>query len=260
MSHEQKFGYYFFDSLEGSPMAATDGEIGKCEDVLFYDHSGRIGYFVVTTGNWLSHRKVLIAPDGIDAEKAKDLTPGKPEPIPTTLGRKKVKESPPYESDQPVSDEHQARLAAHYDWPQTVGTGGFAAPSLLASETIAGRVQSAPDPGEVEEKDTDNLRSAREILGYKLISRENTNVGEVSDVVLNRSLSALPYLRIKEPDLLRARNWILPWECIANFDLSPETIRTTVENAILHNAPEAPEEGEFTDNAMERAIRNYFQL
>ncbi|MFP4358608.1 MAG: PRC-barrel domain-containing protein [Puniceicoccaceae bacterium] len=239
-------------------MEATDGEIGECKDVLFYDRSGRIGYFVVRTGHWFSHRKVLIAPDGIDARKARDMAPGKGPAVPTSLSRRKIEESPPYESDRPVSDEYQERLAAHYGWPQTVGTGGFVAPSMLASETIAGRVQSGPDPSDVERKDSDNLRSARDILGYKVFSQESAAIGEVSDVVLDPKLSELPYLRIKESDLLRAKNILLPWERLTEFDLGSAHVRTTVGATILENAPEAPDAEEFSDSSVERAIRNYF--
>lgn len=152
------------------------------------------------------------------------------------------------------------RLSSHYGWPQTVGAGGFSAPAILASETIGGRTQSGPDPEEVEKTDAENLRSVREILGYTVISQDEADAGEVSDAVLNRSLTSLPYLRAKETDMLRSRNWIFPWECIASFDLTSQSIHTSVDNAILSNAPEAPEEGEFADGSVERAIRNYFQL
>lgn len=68
-------------------MEATDGEIGQCVDVLFYDLRGHVAYFVVETGKWFTHNEVLIAPTGIDEEKIRTLAPGCPEPIPSTLTR-----------------------------------------------------------------------------------------------------------------------------------------------------------------------------
>lgn len=260
MSQKQPFGFYFFDSLEGLPCESTEGDIGKTEDVLFYDHSGRIGYFVIKTGGWLSHRKVLVAPEGIDRAKARRTTPEKPNAIPTVLSREKIESSPPYESDRPVSDEYRKQLDAHYGWPQTVGAGGLTAPSVLVSEPIAPKSETAPDPEEIETEKAENLRSVREILQYRLTSHDSTEVGEISDAVLDRSLSALVYLCVKERDLLRPRSFILPWECIAHFDLASRSINTALERSILKNAPEAPAEDEFADNAVERAIRNYFNL
>ncbi|MFP4260235.1 MAG: PRC-barrel domain-containing protein [Opitutales bacterium] len=265
----RKFGFYFFDALEGIPVAATDGEIGKCADVLFYDQRGHVAYFVVDTGKWFSHNKVLIGPTAIDTGKVQAKASRPLGAIPSTLTREKVEASPPYDSEKPVSDEYRERLAEHYKWPYEVGDTALWGPSVFAGETVAGgpdsspatdRPDSPPDPEEVEEAGRNALRSAREIVGYRVISKDDTEIGKVSDVVLDTIFSALPYLRVRENAVLKPRDLIVPWECIAGFSLSAQDIRTTLDEAILSHAPEAPAEEEFSDSSVESAIRSYYQL
>jgi len=243
-------------------MEATDGEIGKCEDVLFYDKRGHVAYFVVETGNWFTHNKVLIAPPGIDREKTQAQAPGKLERIPSTLNREKVESSPPYDSDLPVSDEYRKRLALHYEWPPYVaGDASLWGPPLFASETVTPHsAASALDPSEVEDEGNHTLRSVKEVRGYTVMSKENTEIGEVSDLVLDATLSALPYLRVREKAVLRSRGLILPWECITEFSLDSRCVRTNLDDAILKNAPEAPGEEELSDSSVENSIRRYYQL
>lgn len=85
-------------------------------------------------------------------------------------------------------------------------------------------------------------------------------IGKVSDVVLDMTLYALPYLRVRENVPLRSRDLIVPWECIAEFSLAEQHIQTGLDDTILRNAPEAPEEEEASDSSVENAIRSYYQL
>lgn len=241
-------------------MEATDGEIGKCEDVLFYDKRGHIAYLVVETGKWFTHNKVLIAPAGIDSEETRARAPGALECIPSTLTREKVEASPSYDADKPVSDEYRERLADYYKWPYEVGDAALWGPSIFSSETAAGRPDSAPEPEEVEERGNDTLRSAKEVVGYKLMSKEGSEIGEVADLVLDTTLWSLPYLRVRESALVRPRELIVPWEYVEAFSLASENIQTSLDAAILKNAPEAPREEEFSDSELEASIRNYYRL
>ena len=49
-------------TLDGFSIHATDGEIGKVEDVYFDDNQWTIRYIVVRTGSWLFGREVLLSP------------------------------------------------------------------------------------------------------------------------------------------------------------------------------------------------------
>jgi sporulation protein YlmC with PRC-barrel domain len=57
--------------LKGSTINARDGEIGEVEDFYFDDEKWAIRYLVVSTGSWLSGRRVLISPISVgEADRA----------------------------------------------------------------------------------------------------------------------------------------------------------------------------------------------
>jgi len=88
----------------------------------------------------------------------------------------------------------------------------------------------------------------------------NNSRGSASDVVVDPMLSALPYLRVRDKALFKPRDFILPWECVAGFSLASEEIQTTIDGAILKNAPEAPEKEAFSDSSVESSIRSYYRF
>ena len=49
------------DTLPGSSVIATDGEIGYIRNFLFDDQSWTIRYLVVDVGGWLTRRAVVLA-------------------------------------------------------------------------------------------------------------------------------------------------------------------------------------------------------
>jgi hypothetical protein len=51
--------------LIGNNLDATDGEIGKVEDLYFDDQTWTIRYLIIKTASWLSEREVLISPQAL---------------------------------------------------------------------------------------------------------------------------------------------------------------------------------------------------
>ena len=85
------------NSLIGSRMVASDGEMGKVEEFYFDDQVWIIVYFVVKTGNWLSSRKVLISPYALIRGTHRSDT------FPVNLTREQIKNSPDIDTELPVS-------------------------------------------------------------------------------------------------------------------------------------------------------------
>ena len=88
--------------LRGFALLATDGVIGKVDDLYFDDEDWGIRYLVVNTGSWLSNRKVLISPIAVGHAgwMAKRL--------PVALTRAQVEGSPDIDTRKPVSRQHEA--------------------------------------------------------------------------------------------------------------------------------------------------------
>jgi hypothetical protein len=93
----------------GYDIAALDGTIGHVDDFLIDDHEWRLRYLVVDTRNWwFGGRKVVVAPSWIADVDWMHST------VHVDLTRDAMKESPPYDPDQPWSEHYAADLHEHY--------------------------------------------------------------------------------------------------------------------------------------------------
>lgn len=90
---------------------ATDGEIGTVSDVLVGDSDLKLRYLVIETGGWLSGCKVLLSTAWLSS-----VEPGK-ETVVVNIEKKRIQESPPYESGEVVDREYEARLHDYYGYP-----------------------------------------------------------------------------------------------------------------------------------------------
>ena len=119
-------------AIKGFTIEATDGPLGSVSDFLFDDDNWRIKWLVVDTGYWLPGRLVLIHPSAL----------GKPDAalrqFPVTLTKRQVTDSPSIATDQPVSQQMEARLHDYYGWDPAWGETYF------QSGAIASRLVPPP--------------------------------------------------------------------------------------------------------------------
>jgi sporulation protein YlmC with PRC-barrel domain len=101
--------------VEGCQIVATDGEIGRIDDIYFDDDQWVVRYLIVTTGDWLDERKVLISPYAV---KVTDWTA---RATIVNLTREQVARSPGIDTDKPVSRQHESEYHNYYGfqeyWP-----------------------------------------------------------------------------------------------------------------------------------------------
>jgi hypothetical protein len=84
-------------ALKGYTLNSLDGEIGTVKEFYFDDQHWTIRYLVADTGSWLSGRQVLISPYAMVAVNMEKKN------IEINLTKKKIEDSPPLDSDKPVS-------------------------------------------------------------------------------------------------------------------------------------------------------------
>jgi len=94
--------------VAGYSIHATDGHIGHVEDFIIGDEEWAVRYMVVDTRNWLPGRKVIIAPEWVTRIDWRGKV--------VSLGHSKeeVRESPPYDPNQPVNRQYELRLYDYY--------------------------------------------------------------------------------------------------------------------------------------------------
>ncbi|HWQ54326.1 MAG TPA: PRC-barrel domain-containing protein [Bryobacteraceae bacterium] len=162
--------------MTGHRIKAVDGDIGKVADWYFDDGSWAVRYLVADTGYWLPGRLVLLAPSVVASADQDEKV------IEVGLTRQQIKESPPADSDQPVSRRFEKELQQHYGWPAYwTAPAGFIAPTEM---DVMG---PGIIPAETDEQDIGgdpHLRSAKELSGYN-INATDGGIGSVQDLILD---------------------------------------------------------------------------
>jgi hypothetical protein len=91
---------------------ATDGEIGHVHDFIMDNEDWSVRYLVVDTRNWLPGRKVLLAPDWVDAVDWNEKK------VHVGLTKDGVKDSPEFDPDAPVNRQYEETLYDYYGRPK----------------------------------------------------------------------------------------------------------------------------------------------
>jgi sporulation protein YlmC with PRC-barrel domain len=155
-------------SILGFQVSAQDGELGHVHDCYFDDHDRIIRYFVVDTRKWLLGRRVLISPASVGAPDFEKRL------LPVNLTKTQVRHSPDFNTDLPVSLQHEELLAQHYEWPQYwdgLPFGSVVGMPLAAAEPVLDTPHGDP-----------HLRSVAEVRGYDAWS-QTVKVGTVKEII-----------------------------------------------------------------------------
>lgn len=180
--------------IVGYRLQATDGDIGRCKDLLFDDAQWTVRYVVAETGGWLSGRKTLISPISIERPDWGSRR------IVTRLDRKQIESAPELDADAPVSRQYERRYHAYFRWPRYWGGAGIWAADAYPQPLFddEGRVA-------VEEADEDSgdphLRSFEEVKGYRISARDGS-IGQVDDLIMDDASWAIRYL------VVDTRRWL----------------------------------------------------
>ncbi len=182
------------EELLGYTLAAEDGPIGKCKDFLFDDQKWTVRYMVADTASWLPGRQVLISPVFLEEPDSTNRV------LPVRLTKEKVKNSPPLETDMPVSREYEKRLTEYYGHPYYwMGTNVRA-----YTEYPATHHERVPRPEEEEageENEPNHLRSVKEVKGYS-IHADDGRIGHVEDFIAEDKTWIIRYFAVD------TRNWL----------------------------------------------------
>lgn len=171
-----------FQSLRREQLLAKDGPIGAVYDMYFDDELWSIRYLVVDTRRWLPGRKVLLPPEVVRGDRSWG------EGIPVELSRDDVKGAPGVDTELPVSKQNEAALLSHYQW--ALRFTHAVVPAFTASVPV--RPIEPLDAGDPTEP---QLRSAREILGYRVLGPEGS-LGEVDDLRFDKSTFSIRSIEV----------------------------------------------------------------
>ena len=172
-------------TLKGYRLDSLDGEIGKVKEFYFDDTYWTIRYLVANSGNWLSDRQVLISPNALLAVNKEEQN------IAINLTKKQIEDSPPLESDKPVSRQYEKAYHIYYGWPMYwMGPYGWGPYPYIVHDRYAVLREEA-----LKKEWDPHLRSTNAVSGYH-IQASDDEIGNVEDFIVDDETWAIRYLII----------------------------------------------------------------
>lgn len=146
-------------------LRAKDGEAGSIEDFYFDDEKWTIRYVVAATGTWLGGRSVIISPISLGGLNSDEKL------LEVKLTNAEVENSPPIDTHQPVSRQHETAYFDYYGYPYYWSGpyiwGPMAYPGYLPASTETQTVASEIKADKKREQAEDqHLRSTNAVTGY----------------------------------------------------------------------------------------------
>jgi hypothetical protein len=215
--------------LKGYSVRATDGDIGSISDFYFDDREWRIRYVVVDTGRWLPGRRVLVSPVAC-------LSPEwDHKEFPVSLTKEQVKNSPGFDTAQPVSRKYEAELSKYYRWPMYWGAapevgGWMAAPSAVADphHPVSPKPESETGP---------NLRAMVDLLGYGIRAVDG-DIGHVEDLIADDGDWTIRYLVADTRNWLPGRKVLLSPEWTGRISWAARDVTVEMTQQQVKDSPE----------------------
>jgi len=219
---------------------ASEHTVGSVHDVLFDDHAFVVRYLVIDTGNWLSGRRVLIAPEALNgADWPADR-------LHTSLSEEDIEGSPPLSEDAPVSQEYRRELALYYGWsaytvyhPVLGGygpLGAFGPPPVRRprEEREAATATHLAEDG----SGTSALRSVREVTGYAIRGVDDS-IGHLHDLIVETTSWTIRYLVIDTVNWLPfTKKVMIPATLLRDVSFTEQRILVDLTEQQIKDSPE----------------------
>jgi hypothetical protein len=100
--------FHDLNTLTGSSVIATDGEMGSIRNFLFDDQSWTIRYLVVDVGSWLKRRAVVLAIAAVEQPDWVKKT------FHVYLTKEQVRHSPDVDAEKPVSRQQEIAMQEYF--------------------------------------------------------------------------------------------------------------------------------------------------
>jgi hypothetical protein len=220
-------------SLKGLTVSASDGDIGSVHDVYVDAKQWTVRYIVVDTGTWLSGRRVLVSPRSIRAPVLEDR-------LNVALTKSQVEQAPSWDTDKPVSRQHEIAYAQYYDhpyywvgparwgwgWDPLIGTAPVPRPDPVEEEIVARERDSADA----------NLHSARDVIGH-YVQAADDDIGHVEDFLVDEVTWAVRYLVVDTGNWLPGRKVVISPAWIERVSWEDSRVYVDLRRSEVEAAP-----------------------
>ncbi|MEP7347259.1 MAG: PRC-barrel domain-containing protein [Gemmatimonadaceae bacterium] len=214
-------------TLKGFTLKCRDGEIGSVKEFYFDDRHWAIRYLVANAGNWITGRKVLISPYSLESVNRPK------EQIVVDLTKKQIEDSPPLNSDKPISRQFESSYYGYYGWP-TYWTGPFMwgiYPSIVRDR------EQWMDPAPSDKTWDAHLRSTDDVSGYHIQAADG-EIGHVDDFIIDDETWAIRYLIIDTHNWWTGKKVLVSPQWIERVSWSDSKVFVSLERETIKKSPE----------------------
>ena len=222
-------------ALKGFTLDSLDGAIGKINEFYFDDLHWTIRYVVADTGNWLAGRQVLISPYALADVNEEEKS------IAINLTKKQIEDSPPLDSDKPVSRQFEEVYYGYYGWP--VYWGG---PYMWGSYPyIVNNPDEWRESTQGEKAWDPHLRSTNDVSGHH-IQASDGDIGHVEDFIIDDETWAIRYLVIDTRNWWLGKKVLVATQWIESVSWSELKVFVNLTREAIRQSPEYTEESLLT--------------
>ena len=222
--------------LMGYRLQAKDDETAGIEDFYFDDESWTIRYLVVTTGTWVEGASVLISPLSLGTLDSNAKT------VEVNLTRNQIENSPPINTRQPVSRQHETAYFDYYGYPY-YWTGPYIwgpmvypsnLPAPSETETLASMIRAAKQKEQAEDP---HLRSTQAVTGY-YIGANDGEIGHVEDFIIDDESWSIRYIVVDTRNWWPGKKVLVSPQWIEKVSWADSTVYVDLTRGAIKNAPE----------------------
>jgi hypothetical protein len=239
---------YKSKTLKGYKLDSLNGEIGQAREFYFDDRHWAIRYLVADTGNWLTGRQVLISPYALETVNKDGQC------ITINLTKKQIEDSPPLESDIPVSQQFEQAYYGYYGWPLYWG-----GPYMWGNYPYIVRNSEKWKATTQDEKSWDaHLRSTHAVSGYNIHASDG-EIGHVEDFIIDDDTWAIRYLVINTKNWWPGNKVLISTKWINRVSWGESKVFVKLSREAIMKSPEYTEESLLTRN-YESALHKHYNL
>lgn len=245
-------------AINGFAVAASDGEIGTVNDLLFEDVGWAVRWLVVDTGNWLTGRKVLLPLGAL----------GQPDAVqrrfPVKLTRQQVRDSPDIDVDQPVSRQAESLIYEHYGWDPYWGGSLIPMSNAIATPFVAPLGLSLPEPPGPEGADAPHavadrhLRSMAAVTGHRIHASDG-EIGHVADFLVDDTAWHIRYLMVETGTWWPGEQVLISPQSVRNIDWAANLVHLDVDRRKVRDSPSYDPEMT-VDGAYDATFQTYYGI
>lgn len=223
-------------NLEGFAVAATDGDVGKIEDVYVDDQKWAIRYFVVETGAGLNRRRVLVSPLSIDVIDWPNMK------MRMKLTLEQIAKSPDIDIGKPVTREHEEALHRYYDFspywsgPELWGTS-IVAPIPESRSWGEHVINEAHDGAETERAKHSHLRSGKSLIGYHLQATDQ-EFGRVVNCLFDDGDWSIRFIVVGTGGWLDGKDLLIAPRRFDHVDWNQKSFHVNADRGEVESSPE----------------------